>query len=426
MVEISLSSESVNIPDTITEEPFVQPRRRSVLQPMDNFNSKLLPFLLRFLDPAGLRACQLVSWSWFKEASSVLYRHLQFSQMSGKQLERLSATLQRSMLSPQGRRQTQIDYSSLVRYLTVKNIVFEDETPLQSWRLVRDIIGICAPYLVGISFTIGDDSFLDLPNDYVYLNTQIQLPNLKLLSIASKCMRIPNKLVMELLRASGPNSLKSIKFSRCLYNFDASGWYLVCEKGGKELLQLSLTPSIGPNMLGWDEHMFYDGAKALTESCPNVRQLDLSGHAMPIPHDTLELMEKNLKYITHLYLPCNSNDAHLLALMRQPAWTRILILGLSCCCVDGEMKEAKKDGMSCNRFTDHVLLTFLDHFLTTCTKEPEIYLPTYLVSLKNGKRHSTIDWLSKLIHVTKREGYRFWYKDRIILSVPTNRMAIFF
>jgi hypothetical protein len=428
MVEISLSNESLNIPETIKEEVFVQPVRRAsqALKPVEHLDLKLLPLLLRFLDVNDLRACQLISWAWFKESSSVLYRHLQFSQLSGKRLEKLLVTLHKSLLTPQGRRLTQLDYSSLVRYLTLKNIVFEDDSQLQSWRLIRELICICAPSLVGLSFSIGDESFLDLPNDFVYLNTHIQLPNLKLISMASRCMRIPNKLVMELLRASPSNGLKSIKFLRCLYNFDASGWYLVCEKGGEELLQVSLTPSIGPNMLGWDEHQFQDGVKALTEACTKVRQLDLSGHAIPLLHTTLELMTIKLPCITHLYLPCNSNDAHLLALMKHPPWKNLQVLGLSCYAVEGGLKDYKKAGLPCDKFTDNVLVSFLDHCLDVETKEFQVYLPTYLLSLKTGKSMNTMDWLSKLIHVTRREGDKFWFKERIIISVPTSRMTIFF
>jgi hypothetical protein len=250
--------------------------------------------------------------------------------------------------------------------------------------------------------------------------TNIEFPKLSILNLSSKCMKIPATLVLELLRAAPKSSLKSVKFSRCMANFDASGWYLLAEKGGDKLTELVLTPSPGPNMLGWDEKGFNQGITDIATTCQSLSKFDLSGHVRPIPHKALETLCSNTN-ITELYCPCTINDAHLLIMMEFAAWENLKVLGLNCMCVDGEMREKKKDGMSCNRFTDHVMLEFLDHW-TACPNPVQIYLPSYLIALKTGKRVDTTAWLG--IHA-KKDGENFRYKDKLILSVKTNRLAHF-
>ena len=323
-------------------------------------------------------------------------------------------------------RKTKLDYSALVEFVSIGQIVFEEVSPLQPWSCVRDLISICSPTLVGIELGIADESFLDLPTDYIYLQRDISLPKLKFLKLKSKCMKVPHQLVLELLRSASVSSLKSIKFDRCITNFDGSEWFLVSERGGSSLTELSLTPSVGPNMLAWEEQVFHNGIQLSLSNCPNLKKLDLSGHAIPVKVLMIEEMLKTWQDLTHLYLPCTSNDAHLLALTSQKPWKNLKVLGLSCCCVDGEMKESKKNGLSCNRFTDSVLVSLLDHLLETESKIVSVYLPVYLVSIKDGKRQATDVWLGKHPHVVKRDDNSYCYKDRIILSVPTNRMTIFF
>lgn len=155
-------------------------------------------------------------------------------------------------------------------------------------------------------------------------------------------------------------------------------------------------------------------------------RIDISGHAIPIPYAALENFTKCQDF-SELYTPCTMNDAHLLILMDKPFWKNIKVLGLSCLCVDGEMKERQKDGMSCNRFTDHVLVEFLDHVIDSGPQhEISIFLPLYLIALKTGKRFETIQWLSVSMNITKREKDCFWYKERIKLLVTSNRLATFF
>ena len=323
-------------------------------------------------------------------------------------------------------RKAMLDYSALVQFVSINQIVFEEISPLQPWSCVRDLISICSKSLVGIQLGIADESFTDLPADYTYLERDITLPNLKYLKLNSKCMKVPHQLVLELLRAAPAGSLKSIKFDRCMTNFDGSEWFLVSERGGNSLTELSLTPSVGPNMLAWEEQVFHNGVKLALNNCPNLKKLDLSGHAIPIKVLMIEEMLKTWRDLTHIYFPCTTNDAHLLALTSQRSWQNLKVLGLSCCCVDGEMKESKKNGLSCNRFTDAVLVTLLDHLLDSESKQIQVYLPVYLVSIKDGKRQATESWLSNSPKITKSENGAHCYKGKIILSVPTNRMMIFF
>ncbi|KAJ3253422.1 hypothetical protein HK103_000691 [Boothiomyces macroporosus] len=430
MVEISLSNESLDLPRVIYEEKEPSPTKPTpkaemTLKPVENFDPKLVPLILRHLGAAELFRCCRVSWQWFKIAASILYQNVQFAQLSGSRLKLFQKTIQRSILSPKGSRETTIDYISHVQYLTITNIVFDEDTQLQPWSLVRDIIGLCSPTLCGISLEIGDDSFADLPQDFVYLLSNITIPNLRILRVSSKCMRMPSRLVLELLRASPTGGLSSIRFPRCLTNFDASGWFLICEKGGESLEELVLTPAMGPNMLGWDEHMFVQGLEQIAMNCHSLKRIDLSGHALSLPQKVLENFLKFASDITEFYMPCELNDSHLMLFMSNKPWQNIKTLGFSCSCIDGEIRERQPNGMSCNRFVDSVLIAFLDYCVSKIDHSFSIYLPVFILTVKTGKRIETMTWLSELITITQRNGDYFTYKEKIILSVPTRRLYQF-
>lgn len=169
LVEISLNGNDMSQtrPEVIYEEealtvPHSPPKPSRSLKPVENFNSSLLPLIIRFLPPSDLRTCQQVSWSFFKLATDNLYKNISFSQLSGSKLQRFAKTLLDGVLTGSGKRKATIDYAPLVKFLTVKQIVFEENSRLQSWSVVKDVIGLCAKSLVGLTLDIGDESFLDL------------------------------------------------------------------------------------------------------------------------------------------------------------------------------------------------------------------------------------------------------------------------
>lgn len=395
------------------------------LKPIENFDLKLLPRILKHLDTATILEFMKVNWNCHRLCAPLVYEKVCFSQLSGKKLEIFMRTLQASFSSRDGRNQTSVDYSSFVRHLNVNNIVFEEDTSLQSWTAVRDVIALVADNLVSLSLNIGDESFVDLSPDYVYLHSETALSALKNLSLQSKCSRVPPKLVSELLRAAPIGGLKSIRMYRCLTNFDATGWFLISERGGESLQDLVLTPSVGPNMLGWDEKLFKQGLQNISKTCPNLKRIDFSGHAIPLPDQALQIFCESRR-IEEIYAPCTMNDAHLLIFMGKPAWPNAKCIGLSCLCVTGEITEKQRNGMSCNRFTDHVLLEFLDYMMNSASSKISVYLPVYLIALKTGKRIETLQWLSMSMHITKREKDFFWFKDKLVLSIFSNRLATFF
>ena len=199
--------------------------------------------------------------------------------MSGSRLVKFLETMHNSNSK---QRKTKLDYSQLVEFVKIHQIIFDEVSPLQPWPCVRDLITICSETLVGIELGIADESFQDLPQDYLYLQPNLSLPRLKYLKLKSKCMKVPHQLVLELLRAAKESQLKSIKFDRCMTNFDGSEWFLVAERGGSSLKELSLTPSVGPNMLSWEQQVFHNGIELALNKCPNLEKVDLSGHAIPI------------------------------------------------------------------------------------------------------------------------------------------------
>jgi hypothetical protein len=173
LVEISLTGNDTR-PKVIYEEsaltvPHSPSKPAKSLKPVTNFDSSLLPLIMRFLRPSDLRVCQLVSWQCFKLATDILYKSVSFSQLSGSRLQRFEKTLLEGVLSESGKRKATINYSPLVKYLSVKQIVFEEPSRLQSWSVVKDIIGLCAKSLVGLNLDIGDESFLDLNSGRNYI-----------------------------------------------------------------------------------------------------------------------------------------------------------------------------------------------------------------------------------------------------------------
>ncbi|KAJ3302422.1 hypothetical protein HDV03_004966 [Kappamyces sp. JEL0829] len=326
-----------------------------------------------------------------------------------------------SGLTAAGSRRATIDYTTLVESLYFTNIVFESPSPLQSWSTVRDAIALCSASLKRLSLEISDETFLEFPADYVYFPTKLELSGLTHIKVSSKSQKAPQKLILELLRAAPIGGLKSLRLNRCLSNFDASGWFLIRERGGGELEDLVLTPSVGPNMLGWEERYFHDGLDKIATSCTQLSRVNISGHSCSISQSALEKLTR-LATIRQFYFPCSLTDAHLLVLMSSQ-WRQLEILGMNCMCIDGEHKEKQKEGLSCNRFTDQVMTEFLNALSDNATNYISIFLPTYLISLKTGKRIDTLQWLSCNMHVTSREGARFWYKEVLILSVPASRLA---
>ncbi|KAH6587007.1 hypothetical protein BASA50_000054 [Batrachochytrium salamandrivorans] len=443
----------------------------------------MIPHIVRFLDIHDLYSCLMLSWLWFRAAVAQLYSRLSFSQLSGKRLRLVLHTLQNSVIrmaavasgqmpstsvnlacssiqsmsmttpshpsltesTPASRSQTSpvvaasskaqplplMEYHMFVKAISISQIVFEEpaQTPLQSWYQVRDLLGLCAPTLESLSLAIGDDSFMDLPQDYVYLHAQISFPHLAHLRVTSRCQRLPEKLILELFRAAPIQGLVTIDLLRCLPNLSATGWFLLSERGGQALTRLILTPAMGPNMLGWDENLFASGLEQIARACPSLNHLDLSGHSQGISDQTLFLLLAHARDMQTVHLPCGLSDAHLVALLTNEPWPHLKVMGITCHCVDGEIREKRpppKGGMSCNRFTDGVMLALLDHLASSLSETAvdtlEVHLPVYALSVKTSKRVTTIEWLAGL-DASKRTGPEsVIYKNQIRVLTPTNRL----
>ncbi|KAL2911706.1 hypothetical protein HK105_208807 [Polyrhizophydium stewartii] len=445
--------------------PRLRDRRRSPGPPV-RIDEALIPLIVRFLDDdADLRACMRLSWLWFKAAARCLYAELRFEQLSGRRLALALRTLQGSAVlaataaaaqataappsaldqaatealgaSPTHRSPgaapaprsapAMAEYHTLVRSVAISQIVFEppSATPLQSWYLVRDLLGLCAGSLRSVSLAIGDDSFMDLPPDYIYLHSQLVFPRLRRLLVASRCMRLPEKLILELLRASPVGGLESIRLPRCLPNLGAPGWFLLAERGGPALRELVLTPAIGPNMLGWDEQLFVAGLDQLARAAAGLRRLDLSGHSLGISDKTLFLMLAHMRDMRAIHLPCGLADPHLTALLINEPWPHLETLDLTCHCVDGEARELLPNGMSCNRFVDTVILAVLEHLLNgVASSSFAVHLPVYLIAVKTSKRVRTIDWLVTTGDCQRISDEEAVFKSRIRVLAPTNRVAV--
>ncbi len=231
------------------------------------------------------------------------------------------------------------------------------------------------------------------------------------MSVTSKCWKIPQSLIFEILTACPRNSLKSIKLYRCQSNLDSHGWNLINDRAGNSLLNLVLTPSAGPNTLGWEKQTFEQNLAILLQKCFNLKKIDLSGHALGIaPHVMDKLIQ--LPEIEEIYLSCGINDSHLLAMTKEECkWRKLKTIGIHCMCIDGEQKERRK--ICCNKFSDRMLIEFCEKLSLRHRQGISIFLPMFITSVRTGKPIETNSWLSS-------------YQTEIILSVPKNRMLNFF
>ncbi|KAI8928793.1 hypothetical protein BC831DRAFT_446597 [Entophlyctis helioformis] len=413
-----------------SDDPFNNQRSRAKSVHVD---SELIPAIVRFLDPADLYSCLTLSWTWFKAAAIQLYAEMHFSQLSGHRLRSALKTLhssvvaanasgahphsqatQQSLSSSASRhagqdpyqqqqqhqngvrsrsysidlRPTLLEYHAFIRSFVISQIVFEEpgSTPLQSWYLVRDLLGLCAPTIRAVSLAIGDDSFMDLPADYLYLHAQVTFPRLSRLSVTSKCLRLPEKLILELLRASPVNGLVQIRL-----------------------------PRARTNTLGWDEQLFAGGLEQIAHTSTQLRLLDLSGHSQGIADRILFLLLAHAREMRTLRLPCGLSDAHLVAILTNEPWPRLRLLDMTCHCVDGDARERKPGGMSCNRFTDSVILAVLDHLAKgVAGGHPfQVLLPV------------TMAWLTSLTDARQDGPESVVYHGRVSVLVPTERMHPF-
>lgn len=422
LYDIPLTTISLEDSEDFSGQDLALPARRmpavkmNMAKPLSGpLNPSLIPHIIDFLPIDDVHRYLGLSWVWLPHAATRLYRAVNFTQLSGDKMALFLKTLQSSVLSSQGTRRTLLDYCALVTAVTITHIVFEQQSPLQAWVNVRDILSLCASNLEGISLGVGDDSVAELAAGHTYLHPSMKFVNLKRIEVTSKCPNMPENFVIELLRASPIEGLESIRFPRCMCNFSATGWFLIAERGGASLKDLELTPSVGFNMLGWEEGSFLSGVEQIVTSCPNIEFLDLSGHGLGFHLRLLNLYIDKMIHLKHLFLPYGLDDSHIVTMLTTPPWPKLESLGLSCPNVD-------KKGMSWNKFADNTLQALLE-YIGRKVKSPKIrvFLPDYLIQVKTGRKIEMRLWLDFLN--AKKNGANQWtYQSKLYISPPVNEL----
>jgi hypothetical protein len=412
MYEISLdggNDQKPYIPAKILAEPVAKPKLVSLKGPID---PTLIPLIVKHMPPSDMYKLLRLSWLWFKHASNLLYQSVTFSQLAGKRVSLFLQTLQSSVLTSKGVRKTVLDYASLVKKLYISHIVFDEPSELQSWNDIRDVISLCSKSLTTISLVIGDDSFSDLPTNHTYLHPHTQLTSLRHLEVASKCPNLPEQLIVELLRASPVNKLHAIRLPKLMSNFSSTGWYLIAERGGAALVDLELTPSIGFNMLGWDETCFHNGMEQIIKSCRKLKFLDLSGHAMGITPVILGSLMSKLQVET-IFLPSGLDDSHLITILTGPTWNSLKTLGF--------MPISEEKPLSFFKLSDQMMKAVIEHLLSFPNERIKLILPQYLLSVKSGKPVSVFDFIRGL-DCKELEAGVWLYKEKIVISAPVKKL----
>lgn len=324
-----------------------------------------------------------------------------------------------SVLTSKGTRTTILDYASLVEELYISHIVFEapsSNCPLQSWTDIKDIIHLCRDTLTRISLVIGDDSFSDLPLNHSYFHPKTILPCLKHLEVASKCPNLPEQLIVELLRAAPVNGLSSIRLPKLLGNFSSTGWFLISERGGSELRDIELTPSVGFNMLGWDETCFHDGLEKVIKMAPKLKFFDLSGHGMGLSPKMLGKFITDLE-LEYVFLPSGLDDSHLITILTGPPWSSLKMLGF--------MQTSFETPLSFFNFSDQMMKALIEHLNLIPRQKLQLILPQFLRSVKSGKPLDIVDFLNQLPGCKQApENSSLWvFKEKIYISAPNKKLV---
>ncbi len=405
MFEISLDSNQPNAPE-------FKPQKRAKAKIQQLMPTVLDPSLIApivdCLDSKDLLTCAMLNWQWFRTCVARIYSKVIITQMSAKKLNLLLHTLSNPGL---------VDYSLYLHSIYISHVVYEEPSTLQIWPLVCSLL-FAAPNLQTLHLGICDETMVELPQSTLFFPLESKFLNLQRLEISSSCSHLPETLINEFLRACPVERLKLILFPRCLFNMNASSWFLISERGGPSLTSLELTPALGSNMLGWDQVEFNNGLSTLANRCPNIEFLDISGHGIGLNCETLDYLQTFLPRIRKIYLPCGLDDSHLISLITGNSWKSLEVLGLACCCVDGQGTE-EKSNTSCNKFSTNMIIALYDQLIENCPNtKVQVLLPRFLVHVKTGKNISILDWNPDIIHVP--------YKGLIHTQILQNRLVRFF
>ena len=393
--------------------PMKQPVVQRDWEPMD-LPHEWLPKILAFMDVKTLASFMTVSKLWSSTIFPMIYSHVSFGKNAGKALcgflKLLAQDSQNQCIS--------INYLSHVRSLSIQSIVFSEPGPLYiNWKDVKELLSLCCARIEGLTLEFDDSTFLSLPLDYVWLDTETQFTNLESLTITSKNCQVPDSIAIELLRKCTSQMITHLEISQCLRSFEGTAWYLLLDKISPYIRSLTLTPTLKSQ--GWDAEQFQKGFHHIVKTSAFLKKVNIAGHRFGVSDHTLCILLELGSNLSNLTLPCGLNDTHLLALMSCTNIGRLCKLDMSCQCATGRFTEIKKEGWPCNRFTDSVLIALMEKLMADNRdlRKPllvhqngyqklELVLPRFIMEVKSRSKIPTLQW------ATAFRGFVADYRDK--------------
>jgi hypothetical protein len=285
-----------------------------------------------------------------------------------------------------------------------------------SWKDISNLLVLCGTSITGLSLNFDDISFINI-SDYDWFSNSLQFSGLDSLALSSKNASIPEKICIELLRRCQPQSLESVSFKSCLASFSGTSWYLLHDRISPYLKEITLTPNL--KSIDWDDEQFQKGVLHLAKTSGYLREVNFSGHSFGLADHTLSILLELGANLSKLILPCGLNDTHLISIMSCTNISQLRVLDFSCKCSNGKFMDAKKESWPCSRFTDSVLIAFMEkamadnHDLRKIAEvnrkgyeKLEIVLPRFLMQVKTGKKIQTLHWAAQF------RGFIYDFKDK--------------
>ncbi|KAJ3399283.1 hypothetical protein HDU80_008093 [Chytriomyces hyalinus] len=445
----------------------------------------LVPRILKYVNcEATLRECLRVCWCFMGAAAARLYQNVAVFGAQGHVLIRLL-----KLLSKAADGETLLDYRKIVRSLNAGDLVLDESevTPYQSWNLIREVIRRVAPNLERIYLESSDPRFHDpdLINPTTCgLDQRVQFSRLKSLTIGPGCLAFPDSFLVDLIRRCPRDSLTSIRLPGCLQSISREAMDLIAGRGGKALQDLILTPpsSYPPPLVDdvgvtsttqaggkdssnvttvvvgarggvskgsafkdlydaqihWDLDTLCYGISQVVLLCPDLRALDISGHAQGLKPGIVEQLLKTCVLLEELDLPCGVNDSTMSEiLLSKPK--HLWRINTACCCrksyldpttaaatapVTSSSKDISVQGStsslstasssripSCSTFTDVIVKAIVEQILPG-KLGALLELPTHGMKVQSAK------WVPMLKIVEDIGGAKVDFRDTNGVYVP--------
>lgn len=409
------------------------PRICEELSPMD-LPSDLIPRILAFVPTADLYRWMTASKLWSSAIFPLLYSHIHLRKTSGRALHGLRKLLR----SGEQDRPIAISYASHIQTLSFDSIVFnEPQEDLLNWKDVKTLLLACGSSLESLSLDFDDNTFMNLPQEYEWMEKDLDFPHLTSLQITSRLSSVPEKMAIELLRKCAPQMLEHVSITSCLESFGGTSWYLLHDRISPHLKTLALTPSL-KSKGGWDAELFEKGIHHIVKTSAFLKYVNLAGHRFGLADKTLVILIELAGDLTNVILPCGLNDTHLITLMSCSNLSRLKTVNLSCQCALGRFLEIKKDGWPCNKFTDSVLIALMEKFMAdnkdirralilnkSGCQLVELVLPRYIMEVRTGYKLPTLQWATQFrgFMSDSRDRDAIFYKGFRLYS-PGSRLIL--